>query len=52
MQEVRIGEGLVGQCAAEKRRMLITELPKKTAPIRSGLFKAHAEKRDCAAGAV
>ena len=35
---VRIGEGLIGQCAAEKRRMLITELPKKTAPIRSGLF--------------
>ena len=40
VREVRIGEGLVGQCAAEKRRMLITELPKKTAPIRSGLFKA------------
>ncbi|MFP5236902.1 MAG: HAMP domain-containing protein [Acidobacteriota bacterium] len=38
--EIRIGEGLVGQCAAEKRRMLITELPKRTAPIRSGLFKA------------
>ena len=40
VQEVRIGEGLVGQCAFEKRRMLITELPKKTSPIRSGLFKA------------
>ena len=39
-QEIRVGEGLVGQCAAEKRRMLITELPKKAAPIRSGLFKA------------
>jgi CheY-like chemotaxis protein/signal transduction histidine kinase/HAMP domain-containing protein len=38
--EVRIGEGLVGQCAAEKRRMLITELPRSTSPIRSGLFKA------------
>ncbi len=38
--EVRIGEGLIGQCAAEKRRMLITELPKGTAPIRSGLFQA------------
>ena len=38
--EVRIGQGLVGQCASEKRRMLITELPRKTAPIRSGLFKA------------
>ena len=40
IREVRIGEGLVGQCAAEKRRMLITELPRGTAPIRSGLFKA------------
>ena len=38
--EVRIGQGLVGQCAADKRRMLITELPRKTAPVRSGLFKA------------
>ena len=40
VQEVRIGEGLVGQCAAGKRRMLISELPKKTTSIRSGLFKA------------
>ncbi len=40
IREVRIGEGLVGQCAAEKRRMLITDLPRSTAPIRSGLFKA------------
>jgi HAMP domain-containing protein/CheY-like chemotaxis protein/signal transduction histidine kinase len=40
VNEVRIGEGLVGQCAAEKRRMLITDLPRATAPIRSGLFKA------------
>ena len=38
--EVRIGEGLVGQCASEKRRMLITDLPRGTTPIRSGLFKA------------
>ncbi len=40
VREVRLGEGLIGQCAAEKRRMLITELPKSTSPIRSGLFKA------------
>jgi CheY-like chemotaxis protein/signal transduction histidine kinase len=38
---VKIGEGLVGQCAAEKRRMLITDLPPdRTVPIRSGLFEA------------
>ena len=37
---VRIGEGLVGQCALEKRRMLISDLPSNTVPIRSGLFEA------------
>src|SRR5579872_3525889 len=37
---LRIGEGLVGQCAAEKRRMLITDLPAGATPIRSGLFEA------------
>ena len=40
VREVRIGEGLIGQCAAEKRRMHITELPRGTTPIQSGLFKA------------
>ena len=39
-REMRVGEGLVGQCASEKRRMLITELPRKARPIRSGLFEA------------
>jgi CheY-like chemotaxis protein/signal transduction histidine kinase/HAMP domain-containing protein len=38
--ELRVGEGLVGQCAAEKRRMLITDLPASAIPIRSGLFQA------------
>jgi CheY-like chemotaxis protein/signal transduction histidine kinase/HAMP domain-containing protein len=39
-ETVRLGEGLVGQCALEKRRMLISDLPSDTIPIRSGLFKA------------
>jgi HAMP domain-containing protein/CheY-like chemotaxis protein len=39
-ESVEVGEGLVGQCAVEKRRMLISELPSNTVPIRSGLFKA------------
>ena len=39
-QYVQIGHGLVGQCAAERRRMLITDLPLHTVPIRSGLFEA------------
>jgi HAMP domain-containing protein/CheY-like chemotaxis protein/signal transduction histidine kinase len=39
-RQLRVGEGLVGQCAAEKRRMLITEVPPNAVSIRSGLFKA------------
>jgi HAMP domain-containing protein/CheY-like chemotaxis protein/signal transduction histidine kinase len=39
-RQVRVGEGLVGQCAAEKRRMLITDVPSSAIPIRSGLFEA------------
>src|SRR5262245_25015743 len=39
-QRLQVGEGLVGQCALEKRRMLIIELPAHTIPIRSGLFQA------------
>jgi CheY-like chemotaxis protein/signal transduction histidine kinase len=35
-----VGNGLVGQCAAEKRRMLITDVPPNATPIRSGLFEA------------
>ena len=40
LRRVRLGEGLVGQCAAEKRRMLITDLPNNTVAIRSSLFEA------------
>src|ERR1700737_1022118 len=40
LRRLRIGEGLVGQCAAEKRRMLIADLPENSVPIRSGLFQA------------
>jgi HAMP domain-containing protein/signal transduction histidine kinase/DNA-binding response OmpR family regulator len=39
-QRLRVGEGLVGQCALEKKSMLISEMPAHTAPIRSGLFQA------------
>jgi HAMP domain-containing protein/CheY-like chemotaxis protein/signal transduction histidine kinase len=38
-QRVRIGEGLIGQCAADKRRLLITEMPTHAVPIGSALFK-------------
>src|SRR6187399_716096 len=32
-QRLRMGEGLVGQCASDKRRLLITELPTHAVPI-------------------
>jgi HAMP domain-containing protein/CheY-like chemotaxis protein/signal transduction histidine kinase len=37
---LRLGEGLVGQCAIERRRMLIHSLPPDTIRIGSGLFTA------------
>ncbi|MGA9306839.1 MAG: HAMP domain-containing protein [Candidatus Sulfotelmatobacter sp.] len=40
LRRLKLGEGLVGQCAAEKRRMLISDLPQNTISIRSGLFEA------------
>jgi CheY-like chemotaxis protein/GAF domain-containing protein/HAMP domain-containing protein len=39
-ESLSLGEGLLGQCAVDKRRMLITDLPQSVAPIRSGLFQA------------
>jgi HAMP domain-containing protein/CheY-like chemotaxis protein len=39
-QQLSLGEGLIGQCAADKRRILISELPKHAVPIGSALFKA------------
>ena len=41
LSSLKLGEGLIGQCALEKRRMLIGDLPPdRTVPIRSGLFEA------------
>jgi CheY-like chemotaxis protein/signal transduction histidine kinase/HAMP domain-containing protein len=37
---LRIGEGLVGQCAADKRRILLTDLPPEIVRVSSGLFAA------------
>ncbi len=36
---IGFGEGLIGQCAADKRRMLITDLPADVRSIGSALFK-------------
>jgi CheY-like chemotaxis protein/signal transduction histidine kinase/HAMP domain-containing protein len=40
LRQLKIGEGLVGQCAAEKRRMIITDVPPGAITIHSGLFEA------------
>jgi HAMP domain-containing protein/CheY-like chemotaxis protein/signal transduction histidine kinase len=39
-QQLPLGEGLIGQCAADKRRILISEMPGHAVPIGSALFKA------------
>jgi CheY-like chemotaxis protein/HAMP domain-containing protein/GAF domain-containing protein len=36
---IRFGEGLIGQCASDKRRLLITTMPTHAVPIGSALFK-------------
>ncbi|MDB5408601.1 MAG: hybrid sensor histidine kinase/response regulator [Rhodospirillales bacterium] len=38
-ERLQIGEGLLGQCAADARRILISDLPSEVVPIASGLFK-------------
>ncbi len=39
-RHLRAGEGMVGQCAAEKKRVLIKKVPRDAVTISSGLFKA------------
>jgi HAMP domain-containing protein/CheY-like chemotaxis protein len=39
-ERLRAGHGLIGQCASNARRMLITEIPADAVPVTSGLFKA------------
>jgi HAMP domain-containing protein/CheY-like chemotaxis protein/signal transduction histidine kinase len=38
-QTIKMGEGLIGQCAADKRQRLITDMPAHAVPIGSALFK-------------
>jgi HAMP domain-containing protein/CheY-like chemotaxis protein/signal transduction histidine kinase len=37
---LKFGQGLIGQCAIERRRMLITDLPPDTIRVGSGLFSS------------
>ena len=39
-QRLQLGEGLIGQCALDGRRILITEVPENAVPVSSGLFTA------------
>ncbi len=39
LKEVRLGQGLVGQCARDARRLLITTMPENVVPISSGVFR-------------
>ncbi len=44
---VRVGEGLIGQCAADKRRLLITELPTYAVPIGSACSRSCRATSSC-----
>ncbi len=46
-QRLRIGEGLAGQCAAEKERMLITDLPPTPSPSGRACFKPFRATLSC-----
>jgi HAMP domain-containing protein/CheY-like chemotaxis protein len=39
-ERLQRGTGLIGQCAADARRMLISDMPSNVVPITSGLFKS------------
>jgi HAMP domain-containing protein/CheY-like chemotaxis protein/signal transduction histidine kinase len=39
-ERLELGEGLLGQCALEKRRMLVSDLPVGAVTVSSGLFEA------------
>jgi CheY-like chemotaxis protein len=39
-QQLRISEGLVGQCAADKKPVLLNKIPDSVIPIGSGIFAA------------
>ncbi len=38
-RRVKVGQGLIGQAAGDKRRILVTDVPTDTVPVGSALFK-------------
>ncbi len=51
-QALTFGEGLIGQCAVDKRRMLITDMPDKRGADQLGAVQGGAAQQHRAAGAV
>ena len=51
-QRLRIGEGLIGQCAADKRRMLITEHADSCSADWFGSVQGRPQQHHCLAGAL
>ncbi len=51
-QILQFGEGLIGQCAIDKRQRLVSDIPNDAVPINSALLRRGAEKPRGAAGAV
>ena len=51
-QRLRIGEGLIGQCALDKRRLLINEMPSHAVSIGSALVQGCSAQRDRVADPV
>jgi hypothetical protein len=39
-EELRLGQGMIGQCARDARRLILTKLPRSVVPIRTGLFRS------------
>jgi CheY-like chemotaxis protein/signal transduction histidine kinase len=39
LQVIQVGEGLIGQCAMDKRQRLVTDIPEDTAPVNSALLR-------------
>ena len=51
-KRIEVGKGLVGQCALEKQRILLTKVPRSYTRVHSSLGAAPAEEHRRAAGAV
>ena len=49
---VQLGDGLIGQCAMDKRQRLVSDIPTDAVPINSALMRVGPQKSRCASGVV